>query len=41
LLLDGGELRAIVRYAPERLAETRGDFELLRVFMPEMGRAGE
>lgn len=35
LLLDGGALRAIARYAPERSNELRGDFELLRVFMPD------
>ena len=32
LLLDHGALRALARFDPRRLQETRGDFELLRVF---------
>lgn len=32
LLLDHGDLRAVARFDPRRLQETRGDFELLRVF---------
>lgn len=32
LLLDHGHLRAVARFDPRRLRETRGDFELLRVF---------
>lgn len=37
-LLDHGTLLAIARYAPSRLREKRGDFELLRVF-PGAGEA--
>lgn len=35
LLTYAGKMMAIVRYAPEREREVRGDFELLRVFLPQ------
>ncbi len=35
LLTYAGQMLAIVRYAPEREREVRGDFELLRVFLPQ------
>lgn len=38
LLLDHGDLRAVARFDPQRLRETRGDFELLRVF-PTVGES--
>jgi tRNA pseudouridine55 synthase len=38
LLLDHGNLRALARFDPRRLRETRGDFELLRVF-PTVGES--
>lgn len=34
LLLENGELRAVARFDPGRRRETRGDFELQRVFPP-------
>lgn len=38
VLARGGRLLAVARYAPQRLLEKRGDFELLRVF-PEAAAA--
>jgi tRNA pseudouridine55 synthase len=35
LLTYAGQMLAIVRYAPGREREARGDFELLRVFLPQ------